>query len=326
MTRNLYLGADLTGLLTAANPILGIVQIVSAVTASQPAQRMADVAQEITAHNPDLVALQEVADWHIGGLNPLTGDRILPSAHYDFLALLRRALAAAGEPYDVVVSQANFESGDQLAMAAPLATFTDRDVILVRRGLPVSQLQVLDTGGSAFDAQLEIPVLSLGVTIDFDRGYEWADVRTRGKVWRIVNTHPEAYSPADLGLGTGDVNGDQAEELAEALEDVTVPVLLLGDLNSRLGDPKRAGYAVLDAADFTDTWLALGKSDAASTCCYDQYLAGGTLHERIDHVLMRGAVTANAAEQVGVAALRSTAPRWASDHAGVVTSVSIGKQ
>jgi endonuclease/exonuclease/phosphatase family metal-dependent hydrolase len=327
MTRNLYLGADLTKLLTAPDPVTGVGQIVSTLNLTQPPVRMARIAAEITASDPDFVALQEVADWRL----PVNAAYGLPTG-YDFLALLQADLAAAGEPYDVVVTQTNFDSAAQLpATLAAYASFADRDVILVRRDAKVSQVKVLGTGVGRYAAQLTIPILSLGTTpptvIDFRRGYEWADVQTRGKVWRIVNTHPEAYSPSDLG-GTGpDVNGLQLGQLATALDGVTVPVVLLGDLNSRLGDPKRHGYAALLAAGFTDTWLALSKPDTAYTCCYNELLSGGSLDERIDHVLARGLVAPVSASHVGVAAFRtSPPPLWPSDHAGVVTTASIGKQ
>lgn len=327
LSRNLYLGADLTRVLTAANPVVGMAQVAAVVEASQPATRMAEVAAEVVAAKPDLVALQEVADWRIRGLNPLTGQPLVPPADYDFLALLQQALRAQGSPYHVVVAQENFDSATQLPPAVQLlATFADRDVILARDGLPVSQLQVLGTAAGHYAAQLSIPVASLGVTLDFDRGWESALVRTRGKVWRVVNTHPEAYSPADLGLPGGDVNGAQATELVGVLAGSTGPTVVLGDLNSAKGDTSRAGYAVLAAAGFTDTWLALGLPDGAATCCRDEALTGGALTERIDHVLARGLVTPTSATHIGVGQESTTPPLWPSDHAGVVTSLTVGKQ
>ncbi|MGZ6825850.1 MAG: hypothetical protein ACXVGH_03585, partial [Mycobacteriales bacterium] len=229
MSRNLYLGADLTRVLTAANPVAGMAQVAAVVEASQPAKRMALVAAEVAAARPDLLALQEVADWHIAGLNPLTGQPLVPPSDYDFLALLMQALRAQGSPYHVVVAQQNFDSTTQLPAAVRLlATFADRDVVLARDSAPVSRLQVLSTAAGHFAAQLSIPVATLGVTIDFDRGWESALVRTRGKVWRVVNTHPEAYSPAELGLPGGDVNGAQLVELTSVLGSSSTPTVVLG--------------------------------------------------------------------------------------------------
>jgi endonuclease/exonuclease/phosphatase family metal-dependent hydrolase len=326
MTRNLYLGADLTGVLgahTAEAAFGALATVAGNVELNQPPVRMAAVAAEIAAADPDVVALQEVADWNIVGKNPLTGGQVLPPARYDFLALLQQSLIALHEPYRVAAVQRNFDSAVQLPPAvAQLATFADRDVILVR-----GPNAVMDRQQGHFTAQLKIPVAALGAEVNFLRGYQWVDLRSRGALWRVVNTHPEAYSPAGLGLPGGDVNGAELTELRSKLVGVELPIAILGDLNSAYGETARAGYSALVAGGFTDTWLSLGNSNGDSTCCRDEMLTGGSLTERIDHVLVRGAVTPLAASQVGVAAFRtSPAPLWASDHAGVVTSVSVTKQ
>ncbi|HET7309980.1 MAG TPA: endonuclease/exonuclease/phosphatase family protein [Mycobacteriales bacterium] len=329
MTRNLYLGADLTGIVAATSPtaaFTAMAQVAGTVEFSQPAKRMAGVADEITAAHPDVVGLQEVSTWNIVGRNPLNGEQIVPAANYDFLALLLADLAANGTPYHVVVAQKNFDSAVQLPAAVQaLATFTDNDVLIARNATSMSQLQVLGTGKAHFDAQLVIPVASLGTSINFDRGYVWADLQTRGKVWRVVNTHPEAYAPSELGLPGSDVNGPQMQELADTVE-TSLPTVVLGDLNSAYGETTRPGYAVMIGAGYSDTWLALGNPDTDYTCCRNETLSGGTLHSRIDHVLGRGLVNPKSATHVGVDPFDATPPMWPSDHAGVVTTLSIGKE
>jgi endonuclease/exonuclease/phosphatase family metal-dependent hydrolase len=329
MSRNLYLGADLTGIVAAGTPTAAfqaMALVAGKVEASQPAKRMAGVADEITAALPDIVGLQEVSTWHITGLIPGTTTQVVPAADYDFLALLLADLAENGTPYHVVVTQENFNSATQLPAAVQaLATFADHDVLLARDAAPMAQLQVLGTGMAHFDAQLVIPVASLGTSINFERGYEWADVQTRGKVWRVVNTHPEAYAPSELGLPGSDVNGPQLQELADTLE-TSLPTVVLGDLNSANGETTRPGYAVMIAAGYSDTWLALGKADSDYTCCRDETLSGGTLHSRIDHVLARGLVNPKSAVHTGVDSFDTTPPMWPSDHAGVVTVLSVGKE
>ena len=325
MTRNLYLGGDLTTVLSDANPIPGIVSVVTQVEASNPVARMEMVAHEIAQREPLLVGLQEVASWEIPGMNPLDAtQRLAPAASYDFLSLLMHDLAAEGVPYRVVVAQKNFDSTQQLpALLESLASFVDRDVIIARSGLPAGQLKVLRTKTGHYRHQLSIPVTALGSTVNFDRGYEWADLTTGGVAWRLVNTHPEAYTPAQLGLPGADVNGPQARELATALKGVAKPTVIVGDLNSAMNDPELPGYAALMKAGFADSWLALGHPDTANTCCRDAALTGGSLKSRIDHVLTRGAITALAARRVGVAPTSATQPRWPTDHAGVVTKLSV---
>ncbi|HWC33939.1 MAG TPA: endonuclease/exonuclease/phosphatase family protein [Mycobacteriales bacterium] len=326
MTRNLYLGADLTPLLSAADPLAGIVSIVSKVEASKPDVRMGMVAHEIEAAKPDLVALQEVANWQIPGKSPLDGTtQVVPAASYNFLTMLQNDLAAAGSPYRVVVSETNFNSATQLpAGLALLATYSDRDVILARKSAPTSLLKVTATHAAHYTHQLTIPLSTLGVTVNFTRGYEWADLVTKGTAWRLVNTHPEAYTPAQLGMPGADVNGPEAKELATALKSYKKPLVIAGDLNSAKGETDRPAYTVFTKAGFSDTWLKLGHPDNAFTCCHNETLSGGALTSRIDHVLTRGAVAATKASHVGVAPESSTAPKWASDHAGVLTTLAVG--
>jgi endonuclease/exonuclease/phosphatase family metal-dependent hydrolase len=317
MTRNLYLGADLTPLVLARTPAevnAAVATILGHVIASDPPQRMAWVADEIAARHPDAVGLQEAALWQIH----------LPSGAtvtYDFVQLLLDALAARGLHYRVAVEQDNFDSGTQLAGAPLPARFVDRDAILVDMADTTSQLRVLATGGAHYASQLTFPTL-LG-PVDFERGYVWADLKTRGKQWRFADTHFEAYP--GFGATPRDFTSEQAAELAAALAG-PLPTVLVGDLNSSAGDPLRQGYSVLIGAGFTDAWTALRPGDPGYSCCRDDDLADGVLHERIDDVLYKGLVTPVAIDLVGVAPRRDTPPRWPSDHAGVVATLAIGKE
>lgn len=104
MTRNVYLGADLSPALAATS--LG--QLIAAVTAIWAAAQASDVpgraerpADEIAAARPDLVGLQEVAVRR----SQVPADFVGPDAttvEYDFLALLLDALAARGQECSVV--------------------------------------------------------------------------------------------------------------------------------------------------------------------------------------------------------------------------------
>lgn len=128
MTRNLYLGADLTPLVTATTQTqvaAAVQQILGSVVASNPPQRMRWVADEIAAEQPDVVGLQEAALWQIqtpGG-----------TLTFDFVQLILQALAAQGLHYRVAVQQTNFDSAVQLAGAQLPARFADHDAILSTR-------------------------------------------------------------------------------------------------------------------------------------------------------------------------------------------------
>ena len=317
MTRNLYLGADLTPLVAARTPAeasAAIAAILGHVIASDPAQRMAWVADEVAAQRPDAIGLQEAALWQIHLPNGAT-------LTYDFVQLLVGALAARGLHYRVAEIQSNVDTAEQLAGAALPARFVDRDAILVNADDPVSRLRVVGTGAAHYASQLVFPTL-LG-PVNFERGYVWADLVTRGKAWRFVDTHLEAYS--GFGGLTHDFTADQAAELLGALP-ANLPTVVVGDLNSSAADPVRHGYAVLTGAGLVDAWPALRPAEPGVTCCRDDDLAGGVVGERIDVVLLRGLVQPIAIDRVGVEPRRDTPPRWPSDHAGVVATVSIGKQ
>lgn len=314
MTRNLYLGADLTPLVTATTPdelAAAVKQILTAVVASNPPLRMGWVADEIAAEHPDVVGLQEAALWQI--------QTAAGTQTFDFVQLILHALAMQGLHYRVAVEQTNFDSSVQLPGVQLGASFADHDAILVNADDPAYRLKVLDTGAAHYASQLSFPTL-LG-PIDFDRGYVWADVRTSGRVWRAVDTHFEAYP----GFGTQlhDYTADQAEELAAALSGQKRTVVL-GDLNSSPDNPLAQGYSVLLDNGYSDAWTALHPTLPGLTCCRNDDLSGGTLSERIDYALYRGPITPLSASVIGVAPRSDTPPRWPSDHAGVLATVAIG--
>lgn len=99
---------------------------------------------------------------------------------------------------------------------------------------------------------------------------------------------------------------------------------MLGDLNSRPENPLAQGYSVLRADGYSDAWSALHPADPGLSCCRNDDLSGATLTERIDYVLSRGPITPLAASVTGIAPRADTAPRWPSDHAGVVATLAIG--
>uniref|UniRef100_UPI00286E3230 hypothetical protein n=1 Tax=Nocardioides sp. TaxID=35761 RepID=UPI00286E3230 len=105
MTRNLYLGADLGPILAALgsgnnNAIVGAAtRTWGAVQATAPEERMAAIADEIVAADPEVIGLQEVTTWTTFSYNPLTGAVSNPVVAYDFLDLLLAELAERGADY-----------------------------------------------------------------------------------------------------------------------------------------------------------------------------------------------------------------------------------
>jgi endonuclease/exonuclease/phosphatase family metal-dependent hydrolase len=321
MTRNLYLGADLNVALTATTPdafVAATTAIWNMVRKNDFNDRAKAVAAEIAAARPDLVALQEVALWR----TQTPGDAttvLVPNATtvaYDFLELVRSELAARGVTYDVA------EALELTDLEVPIANatgtglddvrFTDRDVILARRGVTVSNPQ-----GHVYTNLLEVSVA--GTTRAVKRGFTRATATFGGQQVTFVNTHLEAGDLAPISA----LRTAQATELVQALASETGRVVLAGDLNSA---PGTEGHLAATGAGFADAWPVVHGADPGLTCCWPEDLAATSpgLSSRIDLVLTRGALHATSATIVGEeVADRTAGGRWPSDHAGLVATIQV---
>ncbi|HEX4805537.1 MAG TPA: endonuclease/exonuclease/phosphatase family protein [Conexibacter sp.] len=336
MTRNLYLGADLTRALAAARapPDRQLEVLIAAATTIRHivdetnfplrAQRL---AAEIAAHRPDFVGLQEAALWRHGPLGlPAT------TVDYDFLRLLLNALAAQGARYEAVAVQ---QESDVTVPGFLNGTLQDlrltmRDVVLKRVG---DGVHVLDAGGANYVTR--IPVTLAGQTAAFVRGYDVVDFRAGGQTVRLLNTHLESES--------SDVAFAQAQELlAGPARPLGVPTILVCDCNS---DPLNASvkpgethasrdpYLAIVGAGFADEWLRFAPAAAGFTSGLSELVndtpeqAAAEFDHRIDFVFGRRANGAPMPVQdawvVGKDPAGRTPPTpigrlWPSDHAGVI--------
>jgi endonuclease/exonuclease/phosphatase family metal-dependent hydrolase len=313
MTRNLYLGADLSPVLAATTPeafVAAATGVWAMVNANDFSVRVAAIADEIARTRPDVIGLQEVYLWETLGSDGQF------HAAYDYLALLLAALADRGLVYEPVVVLPLF------TFTAPTADGTtvrmlDRQVILAREGVETSNAQSDVFGPPSCTTDLTCPQLLevpvLGQQIAVLRGWTSVDVVRHGITYRFVNTHLEAFHPL--------VRDAQAAELAAMLAGAPERVILVGDLNS---DPGTGGHLVMTSAGFTDAWSAVRPSRAGFTCCFAEDLADDdSLDERIDLVLTRGPLAPLTAEVVGDAERDRVGGLWPSDHAGVVSRVRV---
>lgn len=328
MTRNLYLGADLTPVLTALasgdnNAIVGAAtQTWAAVQATRPPERMAAIADEIAAAGPDMVGLQEVTRWTTYTFNPQTGATTDPVVAYDFLALLLDALAARGVHYSAVEGAiANNFASPPIPILADAAVPTaavqlaDRDVILARDGVGVTNAR---TG--TYETIVSFPFN--GTVLPVARGWGSVDVTTRRAHFRFVNSHLEAFGIP--GVDAEAVRVAQVDELlaaqaAVAAQSGALPMVYVGDYNSDA--PDGAAYTRLLAGVGQDAWTRSHPRDAGETCCFDPTLTDPTepLTTRIDLVLASPGVKAPRATVVGdEPGDRTASGLWPSDHAGVV--------
>ena len=189
-------------------------------------ERAAPLAREIKRSRAHLVGLQEVALWRKqtpsdGGaapISPLPNTTPATAVEQDFLAILRQQLRAVGARYKVAAVQREFDAelpvdqdGSDATGTGPLAAFgadfdarlTMRDVILVRRG---SKVKLRRIRRGHFETRYE-PSIG-GIVIPVDRGWVSVEARYKGKRFRFVNTHLEAF-------GDPSIREAQAKELTE---------------------------------------------------------------------------------------------------------------
>ncbi len=315
MTRNLYLGSDLTPALAATDvtSFLGAVATIYAqAQASDFPTRAAAVADEIAATRPHLIGLQEVSTW------VTTGPGTPPSQN--FLRILRRALEARGLHYSVAAVSRNADIGP-VPLVSPCAldfvgacsvTLKDRDVILVRR---TRALRWFRPRSGTYEAQQRFaPPLPGAPAISIDRGWASVDGRYRGTRFHVVNTHLETQDyPA--------VQEAQAQELLAGPALGRGRDVVLGDLNSAADGSTTGTYAAMTST-FTDAWRVRG-ADPGYSCCQDPTLANPVSQagSRIDLVLGHGRARPVRARLVGNSPFQATPPLWASDHFGVVATL-----
>jgi hypothetical protein len=345
MTRNLYLGADINRPVTAAlaaQQAGGNAQqvLVALANATHVTRAIVDqtnfpvraglLADEIVASEPDLVGLQEVAWWRHGTLQ-LTQVGV-PNADvtdYDFLQLLLDALAARGVTYRAVsiAPRADVEAPSFTG----LGSLDARDVRLTMRDVVLMHVEdglaAVDEGQAIYDVNLRVPLL--GQTIDFDRGYQWVDVRAGATRLRFVNTHLEAFS-SDIALAQA------AQLLAEAPATDRTTVFVCDcnsdPLNSSVKPqdhvPHKAAYDLITGAGhFTDEWLQWAPADQGWTSGLSETVddpTGVDFEPRIDMVFGRTAAGDPLAVDRGrvtgttVASKDPATGLWPSDHGGVV--------
>ena len=78
-----------------------------------------------------------------------------------------------------------------------LVTFTDRDVILVKKSsLSRGRMQVGGVQSENFQAELVVNVVGNPVAVP--RGWSSADIAVRGRTFTFMNTHFEAYGAPPL--------------------------------------------------------------------------------------------------------------------------------
>ena len=271
MSRNLYLGADLSPALEAGSPNAAInaaYQIEQQVHRTNfPGVRAAELAGEIKKAKPDIVGLQEGALWRTGPYNltpALTGTPVasqIDPQGGDFLTDLVNQLNAGGKKkgkkgkkgkppprYRIANVKTEFDYELPVSNNADPITFcganpsqchnerlTMRDAILVRKGVKTSK----PTSGT-FSPLLRVLVGGT-LPVDVTRGWNAIDAKVNGKKIHVVDSHLEAFDSAASNMGSdgnaypkGGIREAQAKQLIAPGGPVTskLPTVLVGDFNS----------------------------------------------------------------------------------------------
>jgi endonuclease/exonuclease/phosphatase family metal-dependent hydrolase len=308
MTRNLYLGASLDPILNAKSTSEAFSAVQAAwaqVQANDFPQRARAIAAEIALAKPDFVGVQELPLYRTQTPADFLQTRATQVA-LDYRKALLDALRARKLPYRFVAINVNTDaelpSGNPPSMDVRL---TMRNAILMRtdRGIKVRRAR-------AGNYPARFPIFGGLVTVV--RGWAYVDATVAGKAFRVIDTHLEAFNRG--------VQEQQSKELLAGPAATKLPIVLLGDLNSRPDGSTTASYPNLIAGGFRDTWPMAYRDAVGLTCCHgdDLSVAGGPFYERIDYVLERGGFRGVRGAVTGQApSTRTAGGLWPSDHGGL---------
>jgi hypothetical protein len=351
MSRNLFLGADLTPGLnanSAAQFISANGAILREVDQTNFPVRAKGLAAEIKAKKPDLVGLQEAAWWRTAPQDPSkplfsqgeSGNFYAVDTKYDFVRRLLDELNAKtnkkykGYKVAVINPEFDFEAPadyDNNPSTGPVfggeiqARLTMRDAILVRKGSDVT----VTKPRSGHFANLFTPNIS-GITVPITRGWTSVDATaTRGtgeaavqQKFRFVNTHLEAF---DDETQRPSIRALQAQELISARgpAGTSKRVILAGDLNSNVPPVKpgdEQAYQVMLDGGFTarSTSNPLG-------CCVPSVITGpaSAFDHKVDHIMTSDSRKHAKLVESAVTGLTPVKGFFNSDHAGLFSELKL---
>jgi endonuclease/exonuclease/phosphatase family metal-dependent hydrolase len=318
MTQNVYFGTDLKPVYAARSSsdlFEAVLSVWEEVQASKIPQRAARIAHEIAAGKPDLVGLQEIAQWSTGSFGAM-------SVRYDLLESILRSLRDEGFFYVPIAIRVDLNQVAPLDKAENLLQFTDRHAVLLKIDSDFGRIQPYNAQAETFSTLLQVSNFVAG-SMKVLRSWIAVDAIVGDRKFRLIETHVESLDEA--------VQLAQARELVAGPANTSLPVVMMGDFNSNANRQTSvpdytSTYPELITAGFHDVWASTNPDDPGNTCCHARDLLNSTseLNRRIDLFLTRGTITPNSAELVGDGpAFRLTSGRWASDHAGVIAKLRI---
>jgi endonuclease/exonuclease/phosphatase family metal-dependent hydrolase len=191
---------------------------------------------------------------------------------------------------------------------------TDRDAILVRRGVKVT-----DPRAGLYAARAVYPFFGGAVLVPAPRAWTSVVAKVHGRSFLFFNTHLETEQVPPVQVAQG-------LEAIAILGAQPLPVIAVGDFNSAADGSTTPTYANLLAAGLRDAWPMARPRSEGLTCCQREDLRNplSQLSSRIDLVLSRGVPGGVAAIRVGSQPFeRTRSGLWPSDHEGVVAVVRV---
>jgi endonuclease/exonuclease/phosphatase family metal-dependent hydrolase len=316
MSWNVYFGMDVGPILSVTDPAGLIAAFATAweqVQATNIFERAEIIAGEIARTKPDLIGLQEVAQFFV----TVARETVIK---YDFLESIILALSTRGLFYVPLMVRNDLDQTVPIDMAGTLVRILDRHVVLLRIKEPTTGMRPYSVRSETFSTLFQIPNAIVG-PITVPRSWISIDVMIHSSRFRLIETHLESLSTT--------VQAAQAQELLAGPANAELPVVMLGDFNS---DPEPNApnatptYSAIIAAGYEDVWTTVNANAHGNTCCHQPDLRNvvSELGRRIDLILVHGLTKAIDAKLVGDQPTdRTSSGLWPSDHAGVVATLQL---
>ena len=316
MTRNLYLGADIIPLATAANRDefeQAAQQRFQTVLKNDYPTRAKALAAEVAKVKPSLIGVQEAATWTRGADGVKDGSAT-PATQpvYDSIALLLAELKKRGETYRVAATRTWFDFEAPTAAGYDVR-LTQSDVVLVRAAKG-ERIKVAKSFKGGYTKTLVVPT-QVG-NADEKRGWVGVDAKLGRRKVRFVSTHLEAYSAT--------IAATQMQELQrKVFKSKKTQSILVGDFNSDPKDPAASDVEGMDQG--SDAYIGALDAGFANplrrrlTCCFNEDLTTTTdpLKSWIDQVIARPKLKAVKSGIVGARLSDRAGGLYPSDHAGI---------
>ncbi|MDH5385567.1 MAG: hypothetical protein OEY18_12740 [Candidatus Aminicenantes bacterium] len=331
MTRNIYVGGNVDRVIEETDPNLIPVRVAETfaeVMSTDFNYRVEALVDEIEKAQPHLIGLQEISliRYQSPSNFPALPDATL--VLWDYLDILMTALGNRGLDYYVagIVENADVEVPMIVDFTPPFAfddvRLTDYDVVLARGDVITDNVMEKNYAALYFDPPIIIP-----------RGYVAVDATVGHKTYRFVNTHLEPF-----GVG---IQQAQAAELLVDLQYETLPIILVGDLNTEA--PTGDTYQMLLNNNYVDAWTRnnVRPKIPGYTSNHDADLRNEVvdLDERIDLIMVKSHVGMNGIHNIGPVFAYVVGDElgdrfwyeydglypwlWPSDHAGVAALLHI---